>query len=72
MCKLGAGLAQWYSAGLQAGWSGVWVPAGLGIFLFTTAFRRLWGHPAYYPMGTRGSFPGGKAAWEWSWPFIST
>jgi hypothetical protein len=19
-------------------------------------------HPAYYPMGTRGSFPGGKAA----------
>jgi hypothetical protein len=24
--------------------------------------ERLWGHPASYPMGTRGSFPGGKAA----------
>jgi hypothetical protein len=23
---------------------------------------RLWAHPASYPMGTRGSFPGGKAA----------
>jgi hypothetical protein len=20
-------------------------------------------HPAFYPVGTRGSFPGGKAAW---------
>jgi hypothetical protein len=28
---------QWYSTGLRAGWSGVWVPAGLGIFLFTTS-----------------------------------
>jgi hypothetical protein len=24
-------------------------------------------HPASYPMGTRGSFPGGKAAGAWSW-----
>jgi hypothetical protein len=24
-------------------------------------------HPTTYPMGTRGSFPGGKAAGEWSW-----
>jgi len=24
-----------------------------------------------YPMGTRGSFPGGKAAWAWSWPLTS-
>jgi hypothetical protein len=23
---------------------------------------RLWGHPASYPMGTSGSFSGGKAA----------
>jgi hypothetical protein len=23
-------------------------------------------HPASYPMGTRGSFPGGKAAGAWS------
>jgi hypothetical protein len=28
-------------------------------------------HPASYPMGTRGSFPGGKAAAAWSWPLTS-
>jgi hypothetical protein len=25
-------------------------------------------HPTSYPMGTRGSFPGGKATRVWSWP----
>jgi hypothetical protein len=25
-------------------------------------------HPASYRMTTKGSFPGGKAAWAWSWP----
>jgi len=29
------------------------------------------GHPASYPMGTRGSFPGGKATCAWSWPLTS-
>jgi hypothetical protein len=28
-------------------------------------------HPASYPMGTRGSFPGSKAAGAWSWPLTS-
>jgi hypothetical protein len=28
-------------------------------------------HPASYPTGTRGSFPGGKAAGAWSWPLTS-
>jgi hypothetical protein len=28
-------------------------------------------HPASYPMGTRVSFPGGKAAGAWSWPLTS-
>jgi hypothetical protein len=28
-------------------------------------------HPASYPMGTRGSFPGSKAAVAWSWPLTS-
>jgi len=27
--------------------------------------------PASYPMGTMGSFPGGKAAGAWSWPLTS-
>jgi hypothetical protein len=28
-------------------------------------------HPASYPMGTRGSFLGGKATGAWSWPLTS-
>jgi hypothetical protein len=28
-------------------------------------------HTASCPIGTRGSFPGGKAAWAWSWPLTS-
>jgi hypothetical protein len=28
-------------------------------------------HPASYPMGTRGSSPGDKAAGAWSWPLTS-
>jgi hypothetical protein len=28
-------------------------------------------HPASYPVGTGGSFPGGKAAGPWSWPLTS-
>jgi hypothetical protein len=35
----GAGISQWYSAGLRAGLSGVRVPTGAGNFLFTTASR---------------------------------
>jgi hypothetical protein len=40
-------------------------------------FGRIWVsmgvviHPASYPMGTRDSFPGGKAAGAWSWPLTS-
>jgi hypothetical protein len=28
-------------------------------------------HPTSYPMGTGGSFPGGKAVGAWSWPLTS-
>jgi hypothetical protein len=28
-------------------------------------------HPASYPTGTRGFFPGSKAAAAWSWPLTS-
>jgi hypothetical protein len=28
-------------------------------------------HPASYPTGTKGSFPGGKTAEAWSWPLTS-
>jgi len=29
-------------------------------------------HPAFYLMGTRGSFPGCEATGSWSWPLTST
>jgi hypothetical protein len=34
---------------------------GMGIFLFTTVQTGSRAHPASYSMGTRGSFPVGKA-----------
>jgi hypothetical protein len=58
---LGAGIAQWYSAGLRAGWSGVRFPGGAGNFSPHHCVQTGSGaHPASYPMGTRDSFPGVK------------
>jgi hypothetical protein len=47
------------------------VPVGANIFTSPRRPHRLWGHTTSYPLGTGGSFPGGKAAGAWSWPFIS-
>jgi hypothetical protein len=59
----GAGIAQWYSAELRPGRSGVRVPAGAGNFSLHHRFQIGCGvHPASCPMGTRGSFRGVKAA----------
>jgi uncharacterized protein (DUF2336 family) len=56
-------VAQWYSAGLRAGWSGVRVSAEAGNFSLHHLVQNGSGvHPASYPMGTRDSFPGDKAA----------
>jgi hypothetical protein len=61
--SLGDGTSQWYSAGLRVAWSGVRVPAGAGYFSLHRYVQPGSGaHPASYPMGTRGSLPGGKAA----------
>jgi hypothetical protein len=66
------GIAQWCSAGLRAGWSRVRVPAGAGNFSFHHRVQTGSGtRPTSYPMGSRGSFPGGKAAGAWSWPLTS-
>jgi len=55
----GVGIAQWYSAGGP----GVRVPAGTGYFSFHRCVQTYSEvHPASYPMGTRNSFPGRKAA----------
>jgi hypothetical protein len=46
--------------------------AGAGNFyLHHRVQTRSGAHPASYPMGTRGSFPGGKVAGAWSWPLTS-
>jgi hypothetical protein len=67
-----AGIAQWYSAGLRAGWSGIRVPVRAGNFcLHPRVQTRCRTHPASYPMGTRSSFPGGKAAGAWRWQLTS-
>jgi hypothetical protein len=58
-----AGIAQWYNAGLWAGLSGVRFPAGAGNFSLHHRVQNSSGsHTISYPMGTRGYFPGGKAA----------
>jgi hypothetical protein len=62
----------WDSAGLRAAWSGVRVPGGAGNFPRHHCVQSGSGaHPASYPMGTRGSFLGGKAAGAWSWLLTS-
>jgi hypothetical protein len=57
---------------LQDGWLGVQVLAGAGNFsLHHHVLTGSGVHPASYPMGTRGSFPGSKVAGVWSWPLTS-
>jgi hypothetical protein len=47
-------------------------PAGAGNFSLNNGVQNSSGtHPASYPMGTRGSFPGGKVDGVWSWPLTS-
>jgi hypothetical protein len=49
--------------GLDDWMIGVRIPAGAGNFSLRHRVQTGSGaHPASYPMGTRGSFPGGKAA----------
>jgi hypothetical protein len=52
-----------------------WVRSQAGVrffFLFHSVYASFVVHPVSYPMGTGGSFHGGKAAGVWSWPFNST
>jgi hypothetical protein len=62
-------IAQWYSFGLRVGWSGVRVLARAGNFSLHHRVQTDSGaHRASYPVGTRGSLPGGKLTGAWSWP----
>jgi hypothetical protein len=58
--------------GLDDRGSRVRFPAGAGNFSLHHRVQNGSGaHPASYPMGTRGSFFGGKAAGAWNWPLTS-
>jgi hypothetical protein len=58
-----AEIDQWYNSGQLAELSGVRVPAGAGRFSLQHHVQTGSGaHPASYPMGTGGSFLGGKTA----------
>jgi hypothetical protein len=58
--------------GLDGRGSRVLFPAGAGNFSVHHRVQNGYGaYPASYRMGTRGSFPGGKAAGVWSWPLTS-
>jgi hypothetical protein len=65
----GARIVQWYSAELRAGWLGSSSPARSWNFSLHHRVKTGFGaHLAFYPIGTRGSFPKGKAAGVWTWP----
>jgi hypothetical protein len=58
--------------GLDDRGSRIRFPAGAGNFsLHHRVQNGSETHPASYPVGTRVSFPGGKAAGAWCWPLTS-
>jgi hypothetical protein len=59
---LGAGTAQWYSAGLRAGWSGARVPVRAGNFFSPPRPDRIRSPPNLLSVSIRDSFLGVKAA----------
>jgi hypothetical protein len=57
--------------GLDDRGSGIRFSAGAGKFSLHHRVHNGSGvHPASYPTGNGGSFPGGKAAGAWSWPLV--
>jgi hypothetical protein len=57
--------------GLTDRGTGARVLAEARIFTSLRRKNRFWIHSASYPMGTAGTFPGGKVAGAWSWPLTS-
>jgi hypothetical protein len=53
------------ATGYKLGNEGVGVQVQVGARILTSPCHpdQLWGHPAYYPMGTGESFPGGGSGW---------
>jgi hypothetical protein len=85
-CPIWAGIAQWYSGELRAGWWGFESRQGLGIFLFSTASRMVLGPiqppiqkvPGNFSLGTKrpgreaGHSPPSNAEVKNVWSYIST
>jgi hypothetical protein len=70
--KIHSELAQRYSAGLRAGWSGVQVPVRAWNFSPLQRVQTASGtHLASCPMGSRSSFPRGKVVGAWNWQLTS-
>jgi hypothetical protein len=63
------GIATGY--GLDDKGVGIWVPVGSRIFSSPCRSTGSGVCQTSYPVGTGGSFPGGKAAGAWSWPLTS-
>jgi hypothetical protein len=57
--------------GLNDRGSRVRFPAGFENFSLHRVQNGSGARPASYPVGTGGSFAGGKAAEEWNWPLTS-
>jgi hypothetical protein len=58
--------------GLDDRMIGIRLPGGTGNFSLRHRVQTgSEAHPASYPMGTWGSFPGGKTAGAWRWPLTS-
>jgi hypothetical protein len=61
-----AGIAMDYGLDVQR-----LIPDRGKIFLLRSVHTGSGAYPVYYPVGTEGSFPGGKVAGSWSWPLTS-
>jgi hypothetical protein len=72
-CTSHMNVYSFYFYQISVGWSGVQISAGTGNFSLHHRVQNGYGaHPASYPMYTGGSFPGGKSAKAWTWPFTAT
>jgi hypothetical protein len=60
-----------YNSGLRAKWLGFSSWWGQDFSLFHSVQTNSGAHPASYPVGLGGSFPGEKAAETWRWPLTS-
>jgi len=71
--SLGTGVAQYnvQATGLTTGVRFLKGTMKGFLSFFLPSSEKIWGPPSSYLMCIVGSFPGGKATGEWSWPITS-